>query len=527
MSGGGGPRQKMINMMYLVLTAMLALNVSAEILNAFTKIDIGLGQTAEISIGKNKSSIDALEETIIAEPEKADKIKPWLELASNVRGKTDELYEYIQSIKIELVKKADGEHSPALRQGRLASDSIESLDNSTIVDEYMIGISRNGKAYELHEKIQEYKDYIINDILIANKAKMPVVESLIEEIDGLLNFHFKVHGATDLLKSWEEFTFESTPLIATIATLSKLQVDALNCESSVLEVLRNSIDAKTFKIKEIGVAVNNPQSVLVKNQSSEAEIFLAAFDPTIAPVAIVNGTRHAAGSDGKIRIKYNGNSLGPQTIRGHVEFMGPDGKQTKNFEIPFQVIEPALVVSPTKMNVFYLDVDNPVDISVSGVPDDKISVSVQNGTYNQSSKSIRPGAMGECTVSASANINGTQHNMGTRKFRVKRVPTPIAAVHGIAGKSVGKGELAASQGVVAKMPEDFDFDLKFTVTGFTVGVMDGGFFSEASSSNQTFSQEQRNLLGRLKSGATVAITGIKAQGPGGVRALYDLVLKVK
>ncbi|HOK87189.1 MAG TPA: GldM family protein, partial [Tenuifilum sp.] len=194
---------------------------------------------------------------------------------------------------------------------------------------------------------------------------------------------------------------------------------------------------------------------------------------------------------------------------------------------------PNVVIAPTKMNVLYLGVENPIDISVPGFAPDKVSATISRGSIKpvgMGSYIAQPGA-GAPTVEITvfAETEGKRKvSMGTKTFRVKRVPAPIAKVIGVSGKTVSRSELAAAPGVMAEMPQDFDFDLKFKVVGFKISATVGGFLEEKASTSARITDEQKIMIRSLSSGTQVAITEIKAVGPSGdVVDLNDLVLKIR
>jgi gliding motility-associated protein GldM len=509
MAGGGKqtPRQKMINMMYLVLTAMLALNVSAEIVDAFAKIERGLDQTVVITNIKNDNTLKFFESAVA---ELGQKAVEWRDKAKITRDKTKELKDYIQDLKIELIKVADGSESPAVRDGIIYVDSLGKMDDLNVANQILLGVNNNGKAYDLHEKVVEYRDFILNNIVGNDKE-------LGSFINDLLNFSNPKKGVTDV-RDWETFTFNSTPLISAIALLSKIQVDVLNCESYVLEYLRMRIGKDDLKISNVEAAVSNPNGMIMKGSSGEAEVFLVAFDESIQAEAHVGG-RTIPMRGGKAKIPFSGSNIGPSAVAGYISYRNASGESEKrNFKFEYYVVEPSLAVSPTKMNVFYLGVDNPVEISVSGVSQKDINLSINNGTMTPVGQSgsyiVKPVSMGKCNISVTAMVNGEQKNMGTREFRVKRVPNPEPSLFNITGKSVTRSQLSSVQGVVAKMPLDFDFDLPFDVLSFTIEVISGGDMKVESSNSNRFTEAQRNLMTGAKVGSKIWITNIKARGKG-------------
>ena len=306
----------------------------------------------------------------------------------------------------------------------------------------------------------------------------------------------------------------------------------LNCESAILEYLRNQIGKESLKISDIQAAVSNPNGVILKGAQGEAEVFLAAVDKDINAMVYYGGTKRPL-KDGKHTIPFSGTSIGPNTVSGYIEYTDGVGEvQKRKFAFDYTVVEPSSAVSPTKMNVFYLGVDNPVDISVSGVPQKDVKVGITNGSITPAGTGgsfvVKPSQVGKSTISISAVINGETKNMGNKEFRVKRVPTPVPSLHGIAGKSLSKSQLSAVQGVVAKMPEDFDFELRFEVISFTLQVdAGGGFVNELPSRSQQFTADQRAALNKIKTPSRLLIFDIKAKGPDGERDLPDISYKVQ
>ncbi len=517
MAGGKlTPRQKMINMMYLVLTAMLALNVSAEVLNAFKTIDKGLTKSITTVREKNTSDLNFF---ALAYNENPRKVAVWKEKAERVDAKSKEMYDYLQDLKAEIIKSGDNEKSPALEDiANIDVDKIDAIDNTNAVPRIMLGENNDGKAYDLRKKIEEYKNYILEVI----DDKSPSARHSIEELLHLVDPPMAADGTRT---SWEISNFESTPLISAIALLSKMQLDVMNCESEVLGFLQNQIDAGDFKFSNIETAVIPNSNYVIKGTEYKAEIFLAAYDPTQRPVLKIGGREYNANEKGKIEFKTLATTVGEMKLNGQVEFIGPDGKTTQPVSLVYQVAEPNVVVSPTKMNVVYRGIDNPMNISLSGVSLDKLNPDVTNGTITRTGKDfmLRPGSGRTCDISVF--VDGK--NMGTQSFRVKDLPTPNPVVEGISGKTASKGELGASLGMLAEM-KDFDFDLRYTVVSFTMSVNIGGYEETKTANSYAFTDEQKQLLTRVKPGQRVSFTDIKAKGPDGrVVELYDLSVKIK
>jgi len=184
-------------------------------------------------------------------------------------------------------------------------------------------------------------------------------------------------------------------------------------------------------------------------------------------------------------------------------------------------------ISPVKMNVLYLGIDNPLSISISGVPDEKVSVAISHGTISKVSGNeyiARPAKTGDAKVEVFTEIDGQSYT-GIMEFRVKMLPIPIAKIAGKSGGNIEKADLLAQKGIIVDM-EDFLFDMRYTVTQFTVVVASDKGDRGSRSNSATFTSDQKELLNSLEKGTRVAFTDIRASGPNGVVDLRDIVFAI-
>lgn len=535
--------------MYLVLTAMLALNVSAEVLDAFVLIDNGLSRTTNNYRIKNEKLYTQFDNLMLVNPVK---VRPWKLKADEIKKQANEIIEFVQDQKIEVVKIAEGPETPAIINGReVESDLIKNKGQLDIGGQVLIGFEGSGKGFELKKKLISFREYLVS-LIDPNKGK-----ELIESINGILDTS-NPPIKDGKQNSWESYRFENIPVISVIPQLTKVQVDVLNCEAEILNYLLQQVGASDFKFNVLSATIIPNASQIFQGNEFKAEVFLAASDTTQQPIIYIcnydstynketqSYDYNIKGGSETIPVSKNGRgvyarkatSTGPVRWSGLIEMRAPDGSITrKPFRHEYLVSPPSIVVSPTKMNVFYIGVDNPVEISVPGIPTEKLTATISKGSIDKVKDSkgnwsfiVNP-ARGEktCEVTVFAEVEGRKkQNMGFRPFRVKPVPTPYPAVIGIPGKTVEKNVLAASMGIEAKMPADFEFELKFKITGFKIGAIVGGFLKSEESKNQLFTEAQKRIINTLRSGNQVTITDITAVGPGGdVVPLYDLVLKIK
>lgn len=530
------PRQKMIGMMYLVLTALLALNVSKEILDAFVLVDQGLTQTNENFAEKNKSLYDDMSKLAASNPAK---VAPWKQKSDEIRKRTGELVSFIQEMKVLLIKTADGEKSEAVKDNnKIEGIKIDSKDNTDVPTRLMVD---NGKGKEIRERYNKLREYCLSLIKTENKEVRASIEKLLNTDDPPM-------VEKGVKQSWESAHFGEIPLIAVTTIMSKMQGDIRNVETEMVKYLLDQIDAGAFKFNKLEAIVTTNSNYILKGNEYQAEVFISARDTTQFPRVLVGKYDEIKNPDGTITYKMIGNydslpiqpngrglfrrsggATGNITWGGLVKIKSPEGIESSYpFKAEYQVAEASAVISPTKMNVFYLGVDNPVEISVAGVPSDKIRPSITNGSVTKSGGSyiVRPKQMGNAFVSVEAQIDGKWKNMGNMEFRVKKVPDPVAKVAGRKGGLIDKNLLAAQIVVQADM-ENFDFDLKFQVTEFKVSASVGGFVRDEPSKSNRITPAQLDLIRNMGKGQKVYFEDIKAVGPDGtVRELSTLVYKI-
>jgi len=510
------PRQKMISMMYLVLTALLALNVSAEILNAFILVDDSLKTTATNFAAKNDKIIS---DFMASDQENHAKVGPWLAKANEVKKKSDEVNTYIDGLKSLLIKTADGPDANSIN-----CVDLKKKDDTNVGGQIMIQVDKKGE--ELKKKIIEYRTYLLSLV----NAKDVNIKNSIEK--NLNTDDPKLSKEGGIKKNWEEANFEHLPLAAVITMLSKYQSDVRNCQGEILNYLYGRIDAGSFKFNKLEPIVYTQSNYILSGNEYKAEIFIAASDSTKKPEIKV-GNEVLPIVNGKGIYKRTTGGVGVQKWGGVIYQKAPDGTiKEYPFNAEYQVAKGDVVVSPTKMNVFYIGVDNPVEVSVPGVPSDKVFPSMQGG-----GGSIRKAAKGfivRCTqatkeayISVAADINGTKKNMGRMQFRVKALPNPIGKVGGKVGGPMPKSLLLAQSGVFAEL-ENFDFDLKWMVSEFTVTVMIKGYANSERVVGPRFSERQRSLIQQAERGNKIYIEDIKAVGPDGKpRSLPTISLKLQ
>ena len=538
------PRQKMIGMMYLILTAMLALNVSKEAVDAFAKVEKGLEKTLANYVQKNNEIYKEFDRAAAENPEKAGQ---WRKKAYEVKQRADELYEYVQDLKVEIIRKADGEDTDGLRGRRVIIDSVKKYDENNVPSQVLIGANHDQKAYALRALIDEYRTWLAEEIIEGKdiSVEQSIAETLSTE-PGL--------APDGTVENWEENTLAELPLIAAIVMLSKVQVDIRNSETDVLMFLNEQITAGDFKFTDIEAVVLASSSYVMRGSTYESEVFIAASDTTKEPEILIGNYRETVNADGtksyemlgdytKLEIDERGRglfrrtatSIGPKTYKGLIKLQAPDGSEVAYpFEESFNVGAPNVIVSPTAMNVLYVGIDNPIDISVPGVASNLIQASMSNGRIRRGRvKGYRgewaasPENVGQkASINVSATINGERMRFPPYEFRVQRIPDPVAKFAGMTEGTVAKNVALAQPGVFAVL-EEFLFDLEYRVTQFTVSIQQRGFDRSETSNSARLTQEQRDLIESLNRGQKMSIINIRAIAPDkSTRRLPPIILTI-
>jgi len=506
MSGGNcpeTPRQKLIGLMYLFLTAMLALNVSGELLKAFQLVDKSIQQSINTVDSRNYQLEAKLNNAMQVNEKKARgaKIK-----ADSIKVKADSLYNHIQDLKLLMVHTVDGKNATL--------DNYKGTDNQDVAAQLMITEKNGKRSQTLKKMINDYRDLLVSYV---NKKDTfvwkPIVETFSTE-----PFKDGNESSRVVHKTWESQMFEHLPLSASFALMSSIQSDVRTAQADVVNYLLSGIDEGSFKFTKIEPITKPVSNVVIQGGKYQADIFLAARDEYQDPEILVDG-KPLNVIDGRGKYTVPANKPGEYKYNAEIKIKAPNGAlKTYTITEKYRVIKPNVVISPVKMNVFYESVDNPVKVSVPGIPSNDLIVSISNCSKRKKGDLYivrpNPGKAGlKSIVTVSANINGEVRRIGSGEFRIKRVPDPIAMVAGKSDGKIRKNVLLVQRAVFAEMGDDFDFDLEFKVTSFTVSIIKGGYLQDARSKNNKFTKEQMDLIKSVGRGGRVFIENIKAVGP--------------
>lgn len=463
----------MISMMYLVYTALLALNVSADILNAFQTVGESVEVTNKIMAGKAESAYTAFENAYNGNPGKVG--ENWAK-AQEVRKKTKVMLDYIDNMKYELIAVSEGlKGGAAEAKKRFETEGFNMItkkDNYDGPTNYFLAETEDGsagKAIEFRKKIEAYQADILK--YIQNEGYKKQFKSMLIKTDQT----WKNKAGQDL--NWQMYNFYHTILTADIVLLNKFKSEIMNMESDLINHLYTQISADDFKFDQVTARVLPKSTYIIQGGQYEADVIVAAYDSKSELRGEVRG-QNIVGDSGMLKLKFGAGALGQQKYKGTIFVKKETGEVPYEFEGEYFVAAPSATISATKMNVFYIGVENPLSISVPGANSKDIVATisgagatltkVKDGEYM-----VKPTKQGNCQINVRAKVGGKEMDMGTMTFRTKRIPAPIAMVGKQQGGKIEK-EVLATYGGLRVEKGDFDFPVKYRISSFKVQVIGRG-----------------------------------------------------
>ena len=567
----------MIGMMYLVLTALLALNISKEVLDGFVKVEKSLNGTQETLAEKVRDSREHLAEKYLSNEET---VGPFAEIAEQVSQRSSDLQDYIVQLKAHAMAASEGklpEVETYYGKNEFGRDTVRSLALHQKKDEYQeltrfMGVADiNNPLFDdanpwsaayLKKGLESYRDELKSIKFLDHRGQERVLpDALKAQLDD--RFSFPDGTYNDKPVPWESATFYHVPLAATMPLMSKMLIDVQDAEADILKWLLSGIDAKSYKFTDLKPLVVPTSSIVMKGDTLRADVLLSAFDPTKkAEIFVENdnwkGTAESYTMDpenvmdteglmsleldslgiGKLAMSTKSMAFGDYVFRGVLNHTKPDGSpESIKFVTPrITISQPALVVSPTKMNVFYRGLENPVEISVPGVAAENIRPTINNGHKLKKTSDgwvVIPNKSTQfrtATISVTATLeDGSEMRMPNKEFRVKRIPDPVAKCGTADFKRplISKAQLASPPPMKAEL-ENFDFEVTARVTHFTMLYFKNGSPLPLESNTPFFTEDMKSAMKRFRVGDEFIIKDIKAVMPNGEeRPLPSLTLKVK
>lgn len=560
MAGGGTPRQQMIGMMYLVLLAMLAMNASKDLLNAFVMLEHGIDKTVTNFSNANEAFYTAIDKAVASNP---SAYKKQQESAIALRTKADEVVSLIADYKVQLT--TNGELQSVADTANNAM-KIFLDDNGIPLNKdnqdlgagfFLAGDNDSEKGTKLTEAIAEFRDLVINEIDNDGDGDNDYLKERYEKL-------FDTSRKQDPLDPSVSSSFAARisvhlPLASVTANLSLYQSYVRNAEADVVGHIASKMDGEGMVVDKSFGLVKFDNGYVLKNDTVKGEIFLAAYNSKMSPKIYVGQVDTTLFTNGREQIDFapgqtvkppmvgqyqtisnvrEGSGLftryadevGAQTISGVIENKTSKGTFFTKFKSSYMVAEPSATVAAEKMSVFYVGVKNPVGVSAPGVAISDIEVSAPGLVFKEDKPGkytvvpTRPTNKSGVDVVVKSKKSGAI--LGKSNFRVKRLPDPAASVLGQKEGLISRGKLKAITRVDAKM-ENFDFDLSVTVQQFTLTVKVGTDLMSLKSNNNKLTPQMKKILTKVGRGSRIYFEDVKVSMPGGARKVPSLIFKVK
>jgi gliding motility-associated protein GldM len=491
------PRQKMINVMYLVLTAILALNVSNEVISAFQVVNNSL-VTSNTNISASNNTLYKSLEAKLKEPQSMEKANIWEPKAMKAKQYSTEMFDYIEGLKLDLKKAAD----LRMRWDDKLKDSVEdyrmdNLDASTRLFE----TKKEGEV--LKNRLDQYKQQMLDldpTIKAQFESTFPVNTTPPPSQDGKK-------------KDFTQSFFHMTPTIAALTMLSKFQNNIKNAESQIVTYCHNQIGAVEVHMDQVGVLVGQNSNYLMPGQQLQITAGVGAYSSSAAPSISINGSSVPV-SNGQGVYTTTVSGAGEHTVNVNVTFRDENNKiVTKSAPVKYVVGTPGgAAVMPTKMNVFYIGVDNPVRIS-SGTGMDKTTVSMTGGSISGSGTDRIVRVTGGTQATVTVNADGKSNPF---EFRIKRIPDPIIKVGPSSGGRI-QSVMFKNQSFARADLENFDFEARFNIVSASIYFSGANFpnVQEVHITGGSLAGAQTQLS-KCIPGTSVTFDNVKVQGPDGV-----------
>jgi gliding motility-associated protein GldM len=485
----------MINMMYLVLTALLALNVSSEILNAFKTVNSSL-ETTNATVNKSTEQILASLKDKMTDPSKAEKAKIWYPKAEQVQTLSKSIVQRIQELKDRILVEAGG---------KPGTDQKFKEDNLDIATRIMV---EKGEGPKLLALLTEYRKNLL--------AIDPSIDSAFKTVLPI-NLE-KPKSKNKAGKTWEGAYFHMVPTVAALTILTKFQNDVKTSENTVVQFCHNKVGEVVVRFDTYAAIVGQNSNYLMPGQDLEITAGVGAFSKAAMPTVTINGQTYPIGTEGTAMAKMSGGGIGNHTVPVRITYTDQDGKpQVIEKNIEYKVGQANASIALDKMNVLYIGVDNPVSIAASGGGDDKVNATMSQGSLTRVGQGKWVAKVNKVDDNTTITVSVEGKVAGVSTFRVRTVPDAQAYVGGNAsGSEVPAGAFKAQPGVAAGI-KNFPFDLKYEVVSYTFTCDDdnGDIVSIPMTGALFQGQVKRAIDQNVKAGRMVTLENIRVKGPDG------------
>ena len=446
----------MINLMYLVLTAMLALNVSAEIINAFFALNKGLKTSSGIVANSNENIKKGIDK--VADAYKNPVNQAFQGRAVDAQKISAEFEAYIKGVTDELITAAGGV-DPLHNDGR----PVRYKDKDVTTNLFLSEGQGKGRGAEIEKKIQEMRDRFLK-LIEDPKDRAEMEKQIALQVDEI--------PSDSKAKNWSELKFKQMPVAAVMPTLSKLVNDAKTSETTLLNYFLKKVNGEEqVRLDEFRVAIAPKKAYLIRGDKFEADIYLAAYSKS--PGANISISANGSGlplKEGVAHYETTPGGIGKQTVKASASIRNPLTGLTKTVDgvFEYEVGEKSGTISAEKMNVFYMGVDNPVAISAAGVSSNSLRLNCSGceslNKQNDNNYMVRINREGEVVLT----MTGDGGFSVTKKFRGKRIPNPVpmTSFQGRGGPAT-TGQMMSFTGMLAIL-ENFDFDARCSIQSYVL-----------------------------------------------------------
>jgi gliding motility-associated protein GldM len=526
----------MINLMYLVLTAMLALNVSAKIINAFFVIDSGIKNSNTIFDAANTTALQSLEKSV---EQDRSRYQPLLDVAKETQRVSKEFNQYVETIRDAMVTETGGYYTE--EESEEHAGQPKGYKNKDVTTRYLV---TEKKGDELEQKINATREQLL--ALVRKLAGTPgtaITNETIAELEKSISLKVSDNWKKDkkALKqnknlTWAEYTFKQMPLASVFPLLTKVQNDMKSSEAAILNYLVSNVGATSFKVDQFIPISSAKKSYIIAGESYEAEISVGATSKSITENIAVNvDGRSIPVVDGiaKYNVNSNPSNTGVKSYNVNVTLTNPvTGKRetyTKTFG--YEVGRRSVTVSADKMNVFYIGVENPISVSAAGVSSNSLNVTGSGGgitvTRAGSDKYIVKAT--SQTNDARITVSGQGLPATIFPYRVKRIPDPVAKIANRVDGDIGNGEFKVQRGIAAIL-ENFDFDANCTIQSFRVVYIARRQDAViVQNDGALFGAQAKDVINKAKPGDQYIFDDIKARCPGDAagRKVNSITLSIR
>lgn len=512
----------MINMMYLVLIALLALNVSKEILKAFHLFEMSFINANKNTDLKN-SDVMARFEANMGDPMKKAKTQKWYDLAKKVQAISKDFTDYVEKTKKDIVDAAGGRKPPG--DGETGLTELSQPDNMEKHANYFV---LQGNGAKLQAKVNDTRKAFVT--LLQGALTKKEDQAMITSLDKSTQLRAEDPKAEGMDHStWVSMYLEHAPLAGVVTFLTKTENDCKALEADVLNILSNNIDANTAKFTDVAALIVSESNYVMAGSSYKARVALMAYNSQAKNKILVNGSPvQVENGMGEISIPASG--VGPRKVVAEIESIDPATGEPKMIRTEAEWIsfQPSATIAADAMNVLYIGLENPMSISVPGVTPANTKVSTGpgitlvksqgDGKYNAKVSS----GVKESVISVSATMpDGTTKKMGEMKFRIKTVPKPEATLGNLISGTYKK-EIIMGQGFVNAVLSGFVYDgVKFTITKYKSILISKKNGAEEAQGTGNGTGPIKAQAGKARPGDIILLDGIKAKGPDGQERLLN------